>query len=508
MGYFLLTGATGLLGSYLLRDGLRAGLRLALVVRPGRFESARQRIENILARHECEIGFRLPRPVVFAGDITQPMLGLDQRATAWVARHCEAVIHNAASLSFEPGDRQSEPWLSNLEGTRQMLELCRHTGIRKVHHVSTAYVAGFREGRILESELYVGQTLGNDYERSKLEAEQLVRAADFVQRPTVYRPAIIVGDAHTGYTSTFHGFYTPLKIIHALVDKIDAEQILGRPLMALLGLKGHECKNFVPVDWVSAAMMHIVTHPEAHGQTYHLTPRHAAPASVVCEVMEHVVRQYSQQRAVPVVATAEAFLEICRVFRQQMDVYSAYFRGDPEFDAANTLAAAPHLPCPDVDAAMLTRLAKYAIDVNFGWPRPGAIQPDFDVAEHLAPLLSTAPARTPAASGWLGLHVNGPGGGQYALMLDDGVPIAAEPGCTAQCGATLYMNSQTYRQVVQGLMSPTAAIGGEKILIEGDGFDSDRLAAALAALRDGVPSSATAARPIIASYQAARSNGS
>ena len=49
MTYHLLTGATGLLGSYLLRDCLRQGHRLAVLVRPSKRESGRQRIEAILS---------------------------------------------------------------------------------------------------------------------------------------------------------------------------------------------------------------------------------------------------------------------------------------------------------------------------------------------------------------------------------------------------------------------------------------------------------------------------
>ena len=41
MAYTLLTGATGLLGRYLLRDLTLADVPLAVVVRPTRFESAR-----------------------------------------------------------------------------------------------------------------------------------------------------------------------------------------------------------------------------------------------------------------------------------------------------------------------------------------------------------------------------------------------------------------------------------------------------------------------------------
>ncbi|HYW78693.1 MAG TPA: SDR family oxidoreductase, partial [Thermoguttaceae bacterium] len=188
MSYHLLTGATGLLGSYLLRDGLRAGRRMAVVARGSRCESAHARIETILARWEQTEGQTLPRPVVFEGDLTAENLGLDDAALRWVGRHCDSVLHNAASLTFHGGDRDGEPWRSNVGGTRRLLELCRQTGIKQFHYVSTAYVCGKRTGRILESELDEQQELSNDYERSKLEAERMVRDADHLDGPTIYRP--------------------------------------------------------------------------------------------------------------------------------------------------------------------------------------------------------------------------------------------------------------------------------------------------------------------------------
>ncbi len=62
MAYYLLTGASGLLVSYLLCDCLLAGRRMAVLVRPPETRSA--------------------------GNLR------------WIAGHCQAVIHSAASLAF------------------------------------------------------------------------------------------------------------------------------------------------------------------------------------------------------------------------------------------------------------------------------------------------------------------------------------------------------------------------------------------------------------------------
>ena len=106
MTYHLLTGATGLLGSYLLRDGLREGHRLAVLVRPTKRESARQRVESILARFEHECRMTLPRPFVIEGELTEVDLGLDGGDLHWISRHCRSVIHNAASLTFHSNGRR------------------------------------------------------------------------------------------------------------------------------------------------------------------------------------------------------------------------------------------------------------------------------------------------------------------------------------------------------------------------------------------------------------------
>src|SRR5579871_2538499 len=150
MAYHLLTGATGLLGRYLLRDLILADIPVAVLVRPTRRANVRQRVESMMCQWDAELGRSLPRPVVLEGDISEPELGLDAHSLAWVSAHCDTFVNNAASLTFHSTSPESEPWRSNVEGTRHALDLCRRLGIRKFHHVSTAYICGLRSDRILE----------------------------------------------------------------------------------------------------------------------------------------------------------------------------------------------------------------------------------------------------------------------------------------------------------------------------------------------------------------------
>ena len=113
----------------------------------------------------------------------------------------------------------------------------------------------------------------------------------------------------------------------------------------------------------------------------------------------------------------------------------------------NTRAAAPHLPCPDLDAAMIMKMCRFAIDNNFGWPRKIPPRPEFDLQEQLAGLTGTPPAATNGKpSVQLGLQVNGRGGGQFELTLRDGRIQAAKPGVSPKCTASYYLNTDTFQE--------------------------------------------------------------
>ncbi|HLA84287.1 MAG TPA: SDR family oxidoreductase [Thermoguttaceae bacterium] len=481
MSYHLLTGATGLLGTYLLRDGLLAGRRMAVVVRRDKMESARQRVESVLARWERELGHALPRPPVLEGDLREPNMGFDSPTIDWVARHCVGLLHNAASLSFTANEKTGEPYRSNVDGVRNVLELCRTTGIREFHHVSTAYVCGLQHDRVLESDLDVGQQWANDYEQAKVQGEKLVRAADWIDPPTVYRPAIIIGDAATSYTTTFHGFYTPLKIGQALVDQFNPEVIDGTPLIAAMGLDGTERKNFVPVDWVSRVITHIHGRPEHHGQTYHLAPRRRVPVAMCQEVLERTLSEYVRQNP-DRRPEAEDAAQLQATFIDQMGAYQAYWRDDPEFDLTNTHRAAPHLPCPDVDLPMLMRMADYAMKTNFGWPRLQPELPQFDVADHLHATLPIESSLNGNGTLKIGVQVNGPGGGQWTVAVDGRTPVAAEVGLTTNLNALVYLNSKTFEQCVRGQCTPQTAAERGLLTTESNGPSTEELLTVLSAL--------------------------
>ncbi|MEO8497738.1 MAG: SDR family oxidoreductase, partial [Planctomycetota bacterium] len=347
--YTLLTGATGLLGRYVMRDLLLRGRNVVVLVRPNRRSTAIERVDAILNYWERAWGWTLPRPVVLTGDIVQEGLGLSQSDRNWVAMNCRSMIHSAASLTFYEED--GEPWRSNVQGTQHVLDVCQQLNIRRLYHVSTAYTCGQRTDTIFENEPDIGQGYGNDYERSKVQAEQLVRQATWLDVAAFFRPSIIVGDSLTGFSSTFHGFYTPLRLICALQTQLSHEEVFAPDYLSLMGLTGSEGKNLVPVEWVSRAMVSIIGRCPEASQAYALTSHSPISSAQIWNVIREATQadatnRSSSNASSKIVTRKPSEDLILAAYTEQLRTYRSYWRNDPVFDNSHTAAALPDLPCP------------------------------------------------------------------------------------------------------------------------------------------------------------------
>ena len=452
--YVLLTGATGLVGSYLMRDLFLRGCRLAVVVRPTKRMNVQQRIEHILQKWENQLGRRLPRPIVFEGDVCKSDLGLTSDAIFWIRNHCGRIIHSAAVLQFHGIDMEVEPWRTNLGGTQNVLHLARLTGISEFHYVSTAYVCGQRDALVHEHELDTGQVFRNDYERSKFECEKLVKASNHLRTKTIYRPAVIVGDSQTGFTSTYHGLFLYLRLLAMLVPQQPQNEqgVIETPIR--LPMNGDEPRNLVPVDWVSQVISHIFCSPAAHGRTFHLTPDKCTSAR---DVIGFCYDYFNSCGVEFCGAGTErmgdnAFSE--RYF-ENVSVYESYETSDPSFDKRNVQRFAGHLGCPEIGKEMVLRFMKFG-EAN-SWGKKREKVPDVarwfdsqlsDVAKSATRVLgSLSPgSRRPLVK--FGLDIRGPGGGQWQLMADPDGEFKVTEGLPESCYPVLTMDDHQVNQLL------------------------------------------------------------
>ncbi len=376
--YTLLTGVTGQIGRYLLRDLLQQQRPLAVLVRSQGELSAQQRVSRLIDEWESILGQSLPSPICLEGDTTLPGFGLSPRDQHWVQDHCSTLLHNAASVEFQSSG--GETWQNNVQSAQRTWEVCRENKLDHLVFVSTAYVAGRRTDVVYEDQLDCGQTFRNEYEHSKFEAERTIRAASDIDCVTVLRPAIVVGDSQTGYTHSYHSFYQFALFTWMFANSADKDATGRWKHNVRLTLSGKELRNLVCLDWVSAAMTAIVKDSQCWGKTFHLTPKRPTQVNQI----EKALQQFFNYDGVEYVGNQSIDLNLGSTeekrFYEYLSGYSEYWENDPRFDRTNTDAATVHIPEPDVNIQCMQRLINYAVRTRFGRQSKGArarnVQPD------------------------------------------------------------------------------------------------------------------------------------
>jgi hypothetical protein len=139
-----------------------------------------------------------------------------------------------------------------------------------------------------------------------------------------------------------------------------------------------------------------------------------------------------------------------QMFLDQMDVYRAYWRDDPAFDATNTRAAAPDLPSPPLDDETIRRLCRFAIDNRFRWPPPGRRRPVSAARPLLEAAFGEAEWMPPATAEKIGLAATGPGGGQWTVSIDEGRPVSLHIGLPAADAPTVTVAADSLVELGEG----------------------------------------------------------
>jgi long-chain acyl-CoA synthetase len=306
MGAVLLTGATGFVGREIL-DRMLDRRRVYALVR---------------AEDDAAAAARLPRHArltTVAGDIEQPDAGLAPRRVDELAEEVTTVVHCAASVSFDLPLEDSRR--INVDGTRHIVELAeRCQRLERLSYISTAYVAGEPRRLFRENQLDVGQSFRNPYERSKFEAERMVRERAAGLPLQILRPSIVVGDSRTGRTSSFNVLYGPLKAF-------------ARGAIPAIPARRSSPVDIVPVDYVADRTVELAEHGE--DGTFHLVAgRNATTVGRLLELAsEHLGRKP------PAVLPPVAYRRLLhpwlrRKYRglRRMEAYFPYFSMRVRFD--------------------------------------------------------------------------------------------------------------------------------------------------------------------------------
>jgi NAD(P)-dependent dehydrogenase (short-subunit alcohol dehydrogenase family) len=248
---YLVTGATGFVGANLLRELVRReDAEINILVRPSSADKVAQLVRRVNAR---------PGQITMvAGDLLEADLGISD---ADVDRlhgvdhfiHLGAVYDMAADAE---ADNQA-----NVVGVQHVLSAAERLGAGCLHHCSSIVVAGKYDGTFTEDMLEEGGERAHPYFATKAEGERLVRASSAIPW-RIYRPGVVVGRSDTGEMDKSDGIYYFFPLIKM------ASRLPGR---VTIPLPFNPRLNVVPVDFVAAAMDHIIHQPGLDGRTFALT---------------------------------------------------------------------------------------------------------------------------------------------------------------------------------------------------------------------------------------------
>jgi nucleoside-diphosphate-sugar epimerase len=253
-GSILVTGATGFLGMETLARLIDGGVEdVVVIVRASDDAAAQERLAGVLGSLYDELPEAVSRVRAVRGDLLQPGLGLSVRDREELLESVDRIVHCAASISFDLPLQEARE--INVGGVERVIELAREVAaagrLRRLVHVSTAYVSGRHAGSFGEEDLDVGQEFRNTYERSKHEAERLLgQAADLPV--AIARPSIVVGHRASGWTPVFNVIYWPMRAFErGLLDEVPA-----RP---------DSIVDFIPVDYVTDGILALLEDGDASG---------------------------------------------------------------------------------------------------------------------------------------------------------------------------------------------------------------------------------------------------
>jgi thioester reductase-like protein/phosphoserine phosphatase len=186
----LLAGTTGFIGKVwlanLLEDVPDTG-KIYVLIRRRRSMPSASRFHKAI--HESPVFEKLAhqyggdfdeflgsRVEVLDGDLSKPMLGLDEATSAKLARELDLIVNSSGLTDFNPDLRDA--LTANVDSVANVLEFLHKTDHAALLHLSTCYAAGNRDGRVTEALTpnYVPANIaGFDAEKEVLSLRERIR---------------------------------------------------------------------------------------------------------------------------------------------------------------------------------------------------------------------------------------------------------------------------------------------------------------------------------------------
>lgn len=300
---------------------------------------------------------------IIEGDITLPDAGIIKNTLEKLRDEVEYIWHLAAI--YDLAVPKEIAWKVNVHGTEMFNRVVtQFSKLKRYTYFSTAYVAGLREGKLLETELIRPAGFKNHYEETKYEAELLVEKLKETIPVTIIRPGIVRGHSQTGETIKFDGPYFFVNMI---------SNLRKLPFLPYLG-KSTACINVVPSDYITKAAIYCSHSEEAIGKTLHLTDPNPYPVEEVYRAfVKELTGKYPKGRLpLPIAKTAVALSPVRKFLQVEKETLD-YLTWNATFDTTNakSILTKGDITCPDFIQTVPTMIAfynKHKNDTSFHIP--------------------------------------------------------------------------------------------------------------------------------------------
>lgn len=179
-----ITGANGLLGSYIIRELLNSGKDFVAIKR-----------ENSDITSLDDVAHRITWRNASVDDIASLYDAFDG---------VTQVIHTAAIVSFNP--READKILHcNIQGTQNVVNACLNSGVRRLVHISSVAALGRQKNQTLitEENKWVESTLNSTYAYSKYQSElEVFRGQEEGLSTVIINPSVILGPSDWNKSSS------------------------------------------------------------------------------------------------------------------------------------------------------------------------------------------------------------------------------------------------------------------------------------------------------------------
>lgn len=253
----LLTGATGYLGSYLLRELLQeTTMQIYCLIRAESLREAEKKLENSLIKFGT-FDYEKGRVQIVLGDLGCRNLGMEEKEYENLAEKVDCIYHNGAKVHFLYGYNELKN--INVNGTKEIIKFARYKRIKAIFYMSTISI--FSKFRYDKRVVLENQNLSNPgilpigYTQSKWVAERIIWEAKELGIPViVYRLGHIVGDSESGMCNTGDFIF---RIIETCLL-----------LQLYPNVKGEIAP--IAVDDVAKIVVGISQNEREYGKTYHI----------------------------------------------------------------------------------------------------------------------------------------------------------------------------------------------------------------------------------------------